>query len=701
MLLCSCNGKSESGPAEKSSTPTAQDPVKLDILKAVEKRILRLEVRGGSENAIALDMKSISSQPFTITLAPGFIAKTTEYAVSHDRMIVESFTHTFKPYKELLKVVRAYGTTDSPRPPAGREVKFRLEKIASDEFLHQAAAYLIENAGTNEKIAELMIWATTEKMSFDTLRKLRAADKDKPYITGRDYFETMNLLRKAGVVVGNLQFSLDVEEVILDLANILREGDKESSLDAVANLGWFYKTPTAAEALVEILEEDSNPVLREKAAEALGHSGLESMSETLLETVASDPIKKVRQAAAFSLLTLGDLRAVPLTIMFLGDSDGSKQLPSEVARKLSELTQVKRKKLNSKEWELWWVTEGGWDWLNSHGADVDSARKAMKAQHRFIRDPGSEAASLIKSEDEEAVLEWLRKLHTEEGRRQLSNPDVFDRIIETGMKTNSPAIALNIAWILRSTEEPERIEKGKKALLEMLVKKDNRSSYRDIISVLAQWKTKKAVEPLLYLLEDKELGDFAAEALKKITGKNIKGTNREEWQKLLSKHGGSVKSKFIQRLKEKEDEKLKQALSDLASSRYQRLWSEPDIFKALLGAAENIKTWEQVNAIIPILTTHKHDPRTQSAFKQMFNNAEDLETKRALIEALAEYFPNGDIVDFMLDLLDGDKRRLKMDAREALYKITGAQWPKRLRTRSDWLEYFAKHPSARWGKKQK
>lgn len=697
LLLCCCNGESGSQPGEKPATPTAGNSAAIDVLTAVEKRKLRLDVRIAPNGRIALDMRSISSQPLELAFDQGYIARCKEKAVSCDRMIVETFRHSFKPYEKLVKTLKAYGTTDSPIPAAGSRVEFYLERVDSDDPLYLAAEYLIKNSGTKEKTARLMIWAAAERMSFNTLVNIRAPSSDELYITGKDYSGAMSLLDKAGVMTRNLQFSIDKEKLLLDLTNKLREGDKTTGLKAIALLAWFYQTPGTAEVLVEVLEEGSNPAMREKAALALGESGITSMAATLLETIISDPVKNVRRAAAFSLLTLGDIRGVPLTIMFLGESNGDKLVPPEINDKLIELTG--EQKTTSGEWELWWVTEGGWDWLKSRRADIGSARNAMEAQHRFIREPASEAASLIKSEDEEAVLEWLRKLHSEEGRRKLTDPDVFDRIIEIGTKTNSAAVALNIAWILRGMKEPGQIAKGKKALLAMLAKKGNRPSYRDIISVLAQWKAMEAVELLLFLLEDKEFGEPAAEALKKITGKRINSSDPEEWQKALSEHGGSIKDDFIKRLKEQDQKKLMQALSDLASSMYRRLWTDPDIYKALLGAASNIKTWEQLNAIVPVLTVSKNNPRTQRALTQIFNGVESLDSKRVIIETLAEHFPNGDTVDFMLELLEGDKRRLKMNAREALYKITGAQSSKRLRTKSDWIEYFSKHPAARWGKK--
>jgi HEAT repeat protein len=633
-------------------------------------------------------------------LLPGYIARRTEFATSHDKMIVESPAYKFECAQKLVKKVRAYGTSYLPRLPKDRKVELRLERLGAEEPLYQAAVYLIKNPGAEEKTAQIMIWAAAEKMSFEELRKVRAPDSDTPYVTGRDYFESMRMLRRAGVEVKNLHFSLGMEKEILNNSEQLRDGGRAQYFKAIEVLGWFYREPRVANLLVEVLEEEDSPVLREKAARVLGGCGLESVRGVLLESVAGDPVKAVRRTAAFSLLMLGDVRAVPLSIMFLGDED-AEPVSAQVGDKLGELTGEEKKNSTSQDWELWWVTKGGWKWLESRGADVKKVKKVMEAQHRFYRKPGEEVVSVMDSKDEEAVLGWLRKLHTDKGREQLEDPEVFKKVAQLGMSTSNASVALNVAWILRSTKDSTRIEQGKNVLIEMLAKKGNRASYRDIISVLAQWKAKEAVGPLLYLIEDKEFGDVAIEALKQITGKQASGNSREEWEKLLSQHGDDVKAGFIKRLKEKDEKKLTQALSDLTASRYQRLWTDSQVYDALLKAAANIKTWEQVNAFVPIITASKDNPRSQRALTNMIEGAEDIETKRALFRALTQHFPNGDTIEYLLEVLDGKERRLRMAARDALYEITDAKAPKRLRTKSDWLEYFAKHPAARWGRQKK
>jgi hypothetical protein len=231
--------------------------------------------------------------------------------------------------------------------------------------------------------------------------------------------------------------------------------------------------------------------------------------------------------------------------------------------------------------------------------------------------------------------------------------------------------------------------------------KENRAALRDIISVLADWRVKEAVEQLLYMLDDKQYGDTAADALRKITGKEIEGSSRKEWEEALSHQGGKIKSDFVKRLTDSNGQELTQTLSDLASSRYRRLWPDPEVFGALLKASKRITTWEQANAFAMIVAGNKKDPRSQRILITLTGSAEDPEVRKTLITALVQHFPNGDTVDYLLDLLERNDRRLRMIVRNALYEVTGAVSSKHLKTKSDWLEYFSKHPSARWGKQEK
>lgn len=698
LLLSCCNGDTGNQPSAKPPVP---DKSAIDILEAVQRQKLRFGVRGDRSNIVTLELNVLSSELLLINLEPGYVAKNVEFGVSHDKLIVESPTYRLEPGRQCEKEVRTYSTSYLPQPPADKAVKFQLVKGGRDDLLTQVAAYIVKNPDLEEKIATIAVWAAAEKMSFAQLKDLRGADSDEPYLTGRDYYESMEVLRKAGVRVGHLKFSFDVEDVVLKCAEQLGEADRDDSLKVIEFLGWFYKLPRAGEVLVNVLEEDDDPVLREKAAETLARCDLDSVRESLFLTLELDRVKAVRRTAAFSLLMLGDAGAVPVAIMFLGNEETTEPDAARVYQKLGELVGEGTRDWEAKDWELWWLTRGGWSWIESRGVDVQRVKKAMKAQHRFYGDPGSEAAAVTETENAEVILGWLRKLHTSEGRKLLADPAIFDRVLRMGMDTSNASVALNVAWILRATEKRERMDKSGRVLLEMLSKKENGPAYRDIISVLAQWRVKEAVEPLLYLIDDKQYGEFAEAALKRITGKDVPLGSREEWKKLLAKQGGKVKLEFVKRLNESNGKELTQVLSDLGSSRYRKLWSDPQLYEALLKVSERVRAWEQINPFILILTTNKKDPRTQRTLRRMFDAVEDFEVKRALITALEQHFPNGDTVEFLLGLLDGKDNRLKMAARSALYEVTGATSPKRLKSRSDWLGYFSKHPAARWGKREK
>jgi HEAT repeat protein len=325
----------------------------------------------------------------------------------------------------------------------------------------------------------------------------------------------------------------------------------------------------------------------------------------------------------------------------------------------------------------------------------------MEAQHRYYRDPSSETVSKLEAEDTEALLGFLRNLNSAEGQEQLADSKVFERVIEIGLNTDNAAVALNVSWILKDVSDPTRRAQGTQALLAMLSRTGNRSAYRDMISLLGKWKAKEAVEPLLYLIEDRDYGEIAAEALEKITGKRPSRGNAEEWRKLLSTQGGSIKTDFLKRLGDDDPDALTQALSDLASNRYRSLWTDDDVYDALIKASSNITTWAQANAYVLVMAANKDKPNAQKTLIAMARSAGDFETKKSLMDSLARSFPNGNTIGLLLDLLETEDRRVRMTATSLLYEITSANAPRRLKTKSDWLEYFSKHPSARWGKPDK
>lgn len=695
LLLCSCNDRTQN-PRDGSTTPGAKGNSTMDIIEAAAAGKLRFNLSSDSSSTVTLEINVISSQPLEVKFRPDYIAKCTEFGLCNDRVLIESTIYSLKPGEQVEKKIRTYRTSRLYKPPTGRKTEFRLETLSSHDPLTKFVDFLIKNPDSDEKIAEIAVWAAAEKMSFGDLHRLR-----DPLVTGKDYQASMELLHKADIRTDNLQMNIDAANALLNYTEQLAKTDRTAVLGAIEFLGWFYKIPEAAKPVIEVMEENEDHVIREKAASVLGASGLEAAREPLILTLELDAVRSVRRAAAFSLIELGDLSAVPLAIMFLGDEKAQESAVARASAKLSELTEAGSDDWKAKEWEVWWLTESGWKWLEARGAHVERVKEVMNAQHRFSRDPSAEAASAMEAEDADLVLAWLRKLHANDGRKKLEDDEVFEKVLSAGRETKNAAVALNVVWILRNSKQPARIEKGKGILLEMLSKKETRAAYKDIISVLAEWKVAQAVEPLIYLLDDKQYGKYAAEALRDITGKRISSDEREEWRSVLSQHGGKIKSEFVKRLKEAESDELTQALSDLGSNRYRKLWSDREINEALLNAWERISEWEQVNAYALILTSGEKDPRVQHTFIKIINHAEDFRIKKTLIETLAREFPNGITVELMLGLLDNPDRRAKLAAREALYEVTRATSPVRLRTKGDWLEYFSKNPAARWGRRQK
>jgi HEAT repeat protein len=413
-----------------------------------------------------------------------------------------------------------------------------------------------------------------------------------------------------------------------------------------------------------------------------------------------DPARTVRRAAAFSLAVLGELTAVPLAIMFIGDKGIVEKDIRPVLNRLHEITGIGTTEWVARDWMVWWVTKGGWGWLESKGVDIARAKRIMNAQRKSGYNPEEDAASSLETDDTETLLKFLRHLSSKEGRNQLDNPKIFNKVLEIGKSTRDAVVALNVVWILREIEDPDLREKSKAVLVEMLSRKENRIAYENIIKLLSEWKVKEAVEPLVYLVEDEKYGDQAVAALEAITGKKLGSKKRVDWENLLAGHNTNIKADFLKRLKESEGKELLQALSDLGSSRYKRLWLDPEIYKTLLEISDKVSTWEQVSAYVPVLTRNDTDPATQKTLIKMTERLQDLQVKKFLLETLANHFSNGMTIDFLLDFLEKGERRLRMSVRDLLYDITGASAAERLRTKSDWLEYFSKHPAARWGKKK-
>ncbi len=698
LMLCCCNKKKQ--PEGNPGQPAVTEKTELDILEATENRKLDLKVTGDQSNSMTLEFIVRSNRPIVVRLEPGYLATCTDFGALPDKLIVEKHEFKLEPKQHITKTVRALNTEYPASSAGGEKLEFKLEKLPPDEPLARVASYLINNPDIAEKTALIASWAAAEKMSFVMLRALRLEGSEEPFASGRGYLDALEVLRKAGVRIANLRFSLETERVILDYSDILKRHDRKDSLDAIENLRWFHGVQRATSVLVALLEDEEDALLRERAAEALGESGLESVKETLYQTLELDPVRTVRRAAAFALAKLGELTAVPLAIMFIGDKGLEKKEVRLVTDRLRETTGIDAGNWEARDWEIWWVTKSGWDWLESKGADVERAKRIMNAQRRAAHDPGAEAASSLQTEDTEALLEFLRNLHSKEGRDQLDNTSVFDKVVEIGKNTRDAGVALNVVWILREVKDAPRREKAKMALVEMLSKKENHITYENIIALLAEWKVKEAVEPLVYLVEDEKYGDAAVDALEKITGKMLGSKKRADWEKLLAGHSTGIKEDFIKRLKESEGKELLQVLSDLGSSRYKRLWTDPNVYETLVGISDRISTWEQVSAYVPVLTRNDKDPMTQKTLIKMAGSLENLQLKKFLLESLATCFPNGQTIDFLLDFLEKGERRLRMAVRSMLYQITGASSSERLRTKSNWLEYFSKHPAARWGRKK-
>ena len=144
-------------------------------------------------------------------------------------------------------------------------------------------------------------------MSFSQLRDMTESGSDKPFLDGKQYHEAMEVLRSAGINADNLKFSFDAEDVVREYAEQLDEADRGDSLEIIELLGWFYRQPRAGQVLVDILEEDDDPVLRQRAAETLAGSGLDTVTDSLFLALELDPVKAVRRAAAFALIMLGAL----------------------------------------------------------------------------------------------------------------------------------------------------------------------------------------------------------------------------------------------------------------------------------------------------------------------------------------------------------------------------------------------------------
>ncbi len=692
VLLCSCNAGSQEESARQAS---GQAPAE-DIVEAVKKKKLNLKAEGDSGNILTLEITSSYYEPTLVTLAVACIARSPEMRACHDKLIVESPTYKLRPGQKFCSTVRTYSTSFSPRVPEGEKVLFSLEKLKAGTPLALFAAYLIDNPGEPRMRAAVAVWAVADKMPFSELRALREAKTGKPYVTGRDYLEALELLQSAGLSVKGRQFSLATEDIILKEKELLEKGTRKERLEAVESLAWFFKKPEAARLLAETLKKDAEPVLRAQAAKGLGRCGLQTFGSMLLETIEKDTSKAVRRAAAFALVELGDMNGVPLAIMFLTDKDTDAADAAPVMERLRGLTGRHAPDWGPEDWNAWWHSRS-WLWLAKKGGDVPRVRNAMEVQRKF--DPGGagQDASDIASLDTEDLIKFLRELQTLQGRSKLSDPLVFEKVLAAGMAHKGPGVALNVTWILAGTKEPKRVEEAKKVLLAMLSSEENRPAHRDIIKLLGQWKVKEALEPLLALVEDRRCGPDAAEALQAITASKKPYTRRAEWERMLSARGGGAKSDFLKRLAETDD-KLTKALSDLASPKYKNLRCDPDIFEALLKAAPNVRKWGQATAYAQILCANKKDPRSQKVLMKMVRALSKPRAQKSLIHALAEHFPNGDSIGLLLDLLDGSHPQTKSAALEALYKITGAVAPKRLRTKSDWLEYFSKHPAKRWGR---
>jgi len=700
LVLCCCNKKQDAAPDQMPSGPSAAEKTSFDILEAIENRKLDLRVVGDESNSLTLEISVRSAQPLVVHIEPGYLASCTEFGSLPDKLIVEKHEYQLGPKQQVSKTVKALNTEYPPPSTKGKEFEFRLEKLPADEPLAQVAAYVVTSPSTAGETVMIAVWAAAEKMSFSLLQALRTEGSDEPLVTGRDYFEALEMLRKAGVRVANLRFNLEAERVVLDYSDLLKRRIRKDSLDAIDALRWFYGVPRAANVLVTLLEDEEDSLLRERAAEALGRSGLESAKEALYQTLELDPVRTVRRAAAFSLTMLGELDAAPLAIMFLGDKGLVEKDIKPVLDRLRETTGIGAESWKSRDWEVWWVTRGGWGWLDSKGVDIERVKRIMNVQRNTTQDPGAETASSLEIENTEALLEFLRNLHSKEGREQLGDPRIFEKVLEIGRKTRDAGVALNVVWILRELQDASRKDKSKATLIEMLSKKENHITYGDIIKLLAEWKVKEAVEPLVYLVEDQKYGDVAVDALETITGKKLGSKKRADWENLLAGHSTSIKADFIKRLSEGEGNELLQALSDLGSSRYKRLWTDPDVYKTLVAASGKVDTWEQVSAYVPVLTRNDKDPTTQKTLITMAGSIEDLQVKKFLLEALASYFPNGLTVAYLLDLLEKGERRMRMAIRSLLHQVTGANEAERLRTKSDWLEYFSRHPAARWGKKK-
>jgi len=698
IFLSCCNGEPDGNPDDTSSAAIGPNGSAVEILEAVEKRVLHVKATSDPGDDVELELESLYSEPIEVKLGPGYFAKCLGYKTSHDKLLVGSGKYKLSPRETVKVKITGYSMSYFPEPPAGSKLEFNLEKLRENSAASQLVGYLVENKDVDAKTAKVAVWAVAEKMSFEELRNLRKLGTGQGGVTGKDYFNAIELLREAGVKPENLKFDLDIEKAVLNAIEKLGNGSRSECVDAISFLGWFYGMEKPVGALLELMEENDDPLLRQKAAEALAGSGLKSVKEAFLLTLELDSSRTVRRAAAFSLILAGEVAAVPLAIMFLGDEDIEDSMAEQVSAKLSGLAGNGKPEWKSKEWEVWWLTSAGWAWLDSKGADTERIKEIMSAQHRFYREPGIEAVSGMSSSELAVVLDWLRKLHTTEGRKSLDDDAVFERVLDLGRETSNASVALNIAWILRDVKDSSRKERSLRVLLVMLSKKENRAAYRDVISVLEYWKAKEAVETLVYMLDDKQYSEIAARALRTITGQELDGSDREKWQKLLEKHGGGIREKFIKRLKESDGDELTQVLSDLGSNMYKKLWKDKGIFEELLSASEKIDKWEQVNAYAYLLSRNKEDSRAQKTLMEMVTQIDDLESKRVLITSLVQNFTNGETVDFLLELLDTGKGRLKMAIRQALYDVTGASTSKRLRSKSDWLQYFSEHPGARWGK---
>lgn len=128
----------------------------------------------------------------------------------------------------------------------------------------------------------------------------------QPILSFRNLFLfllTASLLNPSGAMGGSAAQIASQVEILQDTSKSSQERSAAAQELGIVGLD----SDAAAQALVEIIENDGDPKVRASAAQALGMVGLPQAAyiQTLVQTLQNDDVPEVRYAAAEGLRIIG------------------------------------------------------------------------------------------------------------------------------------------------------------------------------------------------------------------------------------------------------------------------------------------------------------------------------------------------------------------------------------------------------------